>query len=81
MSDYCVNLLTIVFVYIKNNDESLVIVVVWVDDFLIVSTNDDVLSFLKEELLKHFKVKDLGQHSYFLGIKFEFFDNHIHMKQ
>ena len=62
------------------NDESLVIIIVWVDDLLIVPSNADILNFFKEEFSKHFKLKDLGQLSYVLGTEFEFFDNHIHMK-
>ena len=60
-TDYCC--------YIKTNKEDFSILVVWVDDFLALSTKEHLNDDIECNLNIHFKVKSLGQPSLLLGIK------------
>ena len=55
--------------YIKTNKEDFSILVVWVDDFLALSTKEHLNDDIECNLNIHFKVKSLGQPSLLLGIK------------
>ena len=57
--------------YARTSNDSTVIVLAWVDDLLIVSDNEPIMSKFKLALSEKFKMKDLGQLSWFLGIKFD----------
>ncbi|KAF3614725.1 putative deacetylvindoline O-acetyltransferase-like [Capsicum annuum] len=50
-------------------DEGIVIVLVYVDDLLITGSNDQLIDAAKQTLHQKFKLKDLGQLKYFLGIE------------
>lgn len=58
------------FVYYKNND--LILLLLYVDDMVLTGNNSKALDSLLEELNKQFRMKDLGQISYFLGIHAQF---------
>jgi len=45
-------------------------VLVWVDDIIVAASNDHVLCEIKNLLKNRFKMRDLGQLSWFLGIQF-----------
>ena len=56
-------------VYIKNTDKSYVIVCLFVDDMLIIGSNNDMIKTTKIMLNKHFDLKDMGIADVILGIK------------
>ncbi|XP_047270453.1 uncharacterized mitochondrial protein AtMg00810-like [Capsicum annuum] len=49
--------------------EGILIVLVYVDDLLITGSNDQLIDVAKQTLHQKFKLKDLGQLKYLLGIK------------
>ncbi|EDK44043.1 conserved hypothetical protein [Lodderomyces elongisporus NRRL YB-4239] len=54
--------------YSRKSSVSFSIVALYVDDLLIAATTDDALKSIKEELMKAFKMKDLGRVDKFLGL-------------
>ena len=73
LSDSCV--------YTKFDNCKILMLIVWVDDLLIVSNDDDSLNNFKLSLSNKFNMKDMGKLSWFLGIKFDINDNEIKMSQ
>lgn len=73
MSDPCV--------YSKYVDNSLTVIIVFVDDVLIASDDLQSINDVKTALSNEFKMKDLGCMSYFLGIDFSFENDSINMNQ
>lgn len=57
------------------------IAAVWVDDIIIGDNNIHVLKEVKEFLKMRFKMKDLKELSWFLGIQFKFESGCIEMNQ
>jgi hypothetical protein len=55
--------------FIKQDADGLLIVVIYVDDIIIASNNKIAKTKLKEELCKRFKMKDLGELEWFLGLR------------
>lgn len=72
-SDHCV--------YHKIEEDSTVLILFWVDDIIIATSNAEVLNSIKEILCKRFRMKDLGQLTWFLGIEFMSSDHCIIMHQ
>jgi hypothetical protein len=68
-------------VYVRKNDSGVVYLLLYVDDFLISSDNLDLLSNVKSELMSKFQMRDLGNVSYFLGIKIERNDDGMFLSQ
>ena len=60
-----------VCMYTKGKDRHKVILVVWVDDMIVTSADENLLDETKNLLKTKFKMKDLGLISNFLGINFE----------
>lgn len=58
-------------IFFKNVNKNIIIVAIYVDDFLICSNCTILKTNLKEELSKQFKIKDLGPVKYFLGLNIE----------
>ncbi len=59
-------------VYVRMIDpKRCVIVIVWVDDIIIAGSHFELLTTVKESLGKRFKMKDLGEPSWFLGTEFK----------
>ena len=56
------------FFFLKK-DEGLVIILVYVDDLLITGNNEQMITEAKENLHQQFKLKDLGELKYFLGVE------------
>lgn len=55
--------------FVKNVNGKYFAVLVYVDDIVIASNNDDDVIQLKEDLKKAFKLRDLGSLQYFLGLE------------
>ena len=72
-ADYCV--------CTKITDDSLTVIVIWVDDLIIASSSMDTLMNVKRNLGVRFKMKDLGRLSWFLGLEFNYQDGVIMMNQ
>ena len=56
-------------VYIFERDNIKVIVPVWVDDITLASKDASAIERFVEELKKHFKLRDLGNTTYLLGVE------------
>jgi len=72
-TDYCC--------YIRCQDDDFTILLVWVDDFLSLSTTDSQNDLIEHDLQAHFEVKSLGQPSMLLGIKLHQEDHLITLSQ
>ncbi|XP_075099078.1 uncharacterized protein LOC142175966 [Nicotiana tabacum] len=55
--------------FILRKPEGMVIILVYVDDLLITGSNDQLITEAKEILHQQFKLKNLGELEYFLGIE------------
>ena len=49
--------------------EQCIYLIVYVDDIVIISSDQDGIRKLKQHLFSHFQTKDMGNLKYFLGIK------------
>lgn len=58
-------------VYVKQIEDKMIVIVIWVDDLIIGASNDLLLCDTKNMLKERFKMKDLGKLSHFLGVNFE----------
>lgn len=58
-------------IYIIKSRDFIMILVVYVDDIIVATNQENKYIELKEELVKEFKVSDLGTLHYCLGIEFE----------
>ena len=67
--------------YYQMNNEKVIFVVVWVDDIIVAANSEKYLNETKELLKQSFKMKDLGQISWFLSIQFKQTNNGIEMSQ
>ena len=56
--------------FIKREGKSTVIILIYVDDMLVTGNDLELIKRTKEELHKAFKIKDLGNLKYFLGMEF-----------
>ena len=54
--------------YKNGKEKNAIYIIVYVDDILISGSEKQIKEFIKE-LTKHYEVKDLGEISYYLGIK------------
>jgi len=66
---------------VKHIEGGMILIVVWVDDFIIGASNDSLLCDTKNMLKERFKMKDLGKLSHFLGIDFEQDDGFVKVSQ
>lgn len=55
--------------FIKQVEGKYVAILVYVDEFIIASNNDDDVLFIKDSLTAHFKLRDLGPLRYFLSLE------------
>jgi len=62
--------------YIRRKGDDFTILLVWVDDFISISTTDEQNDMTKRDLQRHFNVKSLGQPNLLLGMKISQ-SNHI----
>lgn len=56
-------------VFYKCSSNKYIYLVVYVDDIVITGDDHDGIAGLKQHLVQHFQVKDLGRLRYFLGIE------------
>ena len=56
-------------IYFKTNENERIYIAIYVDDILILTSNNTSKIKIKESLKSHFKMKDLGEASYILGMK------------
>lgn len=56
--------------FTKKHDSKVVVILVYVDDMLITSNDLTLIEETKKQLHQTFKLKDLGELKYFLGIEF-----------
>lgn len=68
-------------VYTRFEKKSKIILIVWVDDIIIAANSNLVLEVIKGSLCRKFKMKDLGELSWFLGIQFVCKPGQIEMNQ
>ena len=69
-------------VYVRNSEtEGCVILIIWVDDIIISATCPKLLESVKESLCQKFKMKDLGELSWFLGTQFKCSGTSIEVSQ
>lgn len=57
--------------YIKKDGDNYIYISTHVDDTVATATNDELLDQFENEMNKHFKMKNLGDLKYYLGIQFE----------
>ena len=57
------------FVFFRHSSHGKCIYLVFVDDTIIIGSDQDVILQLKQHLFTHFQSKNLGRLKYFLGIK------------
>ena len=67
--------------FIKKSSTSLVILLVYVDDLMITGSDINLIQQTKSTLQENFKMKDLGNLRYFLGIEFSRSEDGIVMHQ
>ena len=46
------------------------ILIMWVDDLIVATSDEDLLNSVKRMLAERFRMKDLGRLNHFLGIDF-----------
>ena len=68
-------------VYTRHSKNEITILIVWVDDIIVSSNSLSIVDDIKKCLSDKFKMKDLGEISCFLGIKFSRDGNVIKMDQ
>ena len=68
-------------VYVKQIEDKMIVIVIWVDDLIIGASNDVLLCDTKNMLKERFKMKDLGKLSHFLGVDFEQGDSFVKVNQ
>lgn len=68
-------------IFIRKSGESIVYIALYVDDFFVFYNDNRLAELLKSSLLRHFKLKDLGQVRNMLGIKVERDANSIKLSQ
>ncbi|XP_070025704.1 uncharacterized mitochondrial protein AtMg00810-like [Nicotiana sylvestris] len=69
------------FLFTKRQDTYIDIILVYVDDFLITGSDIKLIAEAKHILNNNFKMKDLGELQYFLGIEFARSSKGVLMKQ
>lgn len=68
-------------VYTKQNEKGMIVILVWVDDFIIGTCDENLLGHTKQMFQDNFKMKDMGKLAYFLGIHFEQGHDYVCMNQ
>ncbi|XP_072054345.1 uncharacterized mitochondrial protein AtMg00810-like [Arachis hypogaea] len=67
--------------FIKKQSESFTVILVYVDDLVLTGNDIDEINSIKQNLDDKFKIKDLGDLKYFLGMKVARSNSGIHIYQ
>ena len=67
--------------YIKENDDKIIIVDLYVDDLIFTCNDDSLIANFKEVIKIKFEMSDLGLLRYFLGIEVKQTENGIFISQ
>lgn len=67
--------------YVKNDSNSILIIIIWVDDIILASNSNALINEFKQSICSRFNMKDLGKLSWFLGIEFAIDNECIKMSQ
>jgi hypothetical protein len=67
--------------YVRQNDEHLEIITVWVDDLLLFATSDNLLNKMKSQIQSKWEVTDLGDPAKIVRIEITKSDNSITISQ
>ncbi|KAH9679450.1 retrovirus-related pol polyprotein from transposon RE1 [Citrus sinensis] len=67
--------------FFNGKQDSMILVLIYVDDILITGPNSDELEKFISDFSKVFALKDLGRLSYFLGIEVSYAKNNIYLSQ
>ena len=68
-------------VFIRRSKSSTLIILIWVDDLIVAASSEIVMNTFKRNFAGTYKIKDLGELSYFLGIQFKITKNVISLNQ
>ena len=68
-------------VYYIITEESVTIIIIWVDDIIIAASSESLVNKFKRSLSQKFKMKDLGILSWFLAVEFKWENGCIEMTQ
>ena len=71
----------IIVCYVKNDGKEMLMIIIWVDDIIISCSNDEMLKDFKQSLKEKFKMTDLGDIKWFLGMSFECNEDFIEINQ
>ncbi|XP_019059752.1 PREDICTED: uncharacterized protein LOC109117278 [Tarenaya hassleriana] len=67
--------------FIKNSGSSVIVILIYVDDMILIGNDALLLQQTKTNLQTHFKIKDLGPVRFFLGIEIARASSGIHLNQ
>ena len=68
-------------VFIRKTKQEALYVLIWVDDLIIAGSSLNIVNEFKANFGSRFKIKDLGELKWFLGIQFDISDSVIKMNQ
>jgi hypothetical protein len=68
-------------VYMQARGSGVILILIWVDDMVISASSLTLMSKIKELLKQNFRMKDMGEISWFLGIKFSRGAGYLTMNQ
>ena len=71
----------VITVYIHYVDNEMIVILFWVDGVIVGASNENLLGEAKQLFKENFKMKDMEQLSYFLGIDFEQGQDFVKMHQ
>ena len=74
-------LLLITFFFLKYNNDKLTVILVYVDDLVLTGDDTEEINTITASLHHHFKIKNLGNLTYFLGLEIARNSTGLHLSQ
>jgi len=74
-------LLLITLFFLKYNNDKLTVILVYVDDLVLTSDDTKEINTITASLHHHFKIKNLGHLTYFLGLEIARNSSGLHLSQ